>query len=243
MPTGPHAAEILAGIAHIDDVLSVDLRRSGRDKTAIRMSESGDCARRIGYNLLGYAAEPHAERLLGIFAAGHFFEQLVLAGMRTAGLQVVSHTPDGQQFEAVGFDPPMIGHFDGRVLINDVISLVEIKSANTSRFSTMVAKGVGRSDPKYYAQMQSYMHHDSLEQAFYVAINKDNSDVYTEVVPYDSEFMDVLLIRLRLIWSITRQGLLPEPEFPKASYTCQSCPFTGHCPGTQSVGGNKITVG
>lgn len=243
MPTGPYAVDIAAGIARIDDVLTVDLRKRGRDRSVIRMSEAGDCARRIGYNLLGYPVEPHSERLLGIFAAGHFFEQLLLAGMTAAGMEVTALLPDGSQFEVLSDDPPMTGHFDGRVRLDGVRSLLEAKSANTSRFMEIVSHGIARSNPKYNAQAQLYMLHDDLPQAFFAVINKDTSDIYTEIVPFDSEYADALLARLRQIWALTRAGALPDPEYPKASWTCRSCPFDPLCPGKKGGGGSRITVG
>jgi hypothetical protein len=237
IPTGPYAAAILDGIARIDATLAVDLTKRRRDESVIRMSDAGKCARQIGYKLLGYRAESFSPQLLAIFAAGHVFEQLAVAGMRMAGLPVFA-----AQHESRSDDPPQLGHHDGRTVIDGVASLLEVKSANADRFAAMVSKGVGVSDPDYLVQMQTYMHHEHLPQAFYVAVNKNTSDVYTELVPYDAAMAEAIVARLRHIWAVTRTGALPDPEFNKASRTCRSCQFAPLCPGKAGKG-NQIIVG
>ncbi len=226
MPTGPYAAEIQSGIARLDEVLQVDLRKSGRNTSVFRMSEAGKCGRQLAYKLLGYPKASESDQLHAIWAAGHVFEQLALAGMRVAGLPVY-----GAQDELSGDNPPMLGHHDGRTVIDGVESVLEVKSANDARFGRMVAQGVAISDPDYYTQMQIYMHHNSLNQAFYVAVNKNNSDVYTELVDFDPDFTNALLDRLRRVWQITRDQELPEPEYHKSSQECRRCPFEPLCPG------------
>lgn len=253
MASGPYAVEIARGIARINEVLTVDLRKVARG-SGLRMSEIGYCARRTGYKILGGSVPAASDQLEAIFAAGHLFEQLLLAGMRAAGLAV-----DSGQTRVESLDPPLVGHIDGRVVFtfdpidgSDVLygvpTLVEAKSANDNRFLEMVRKGVRLSNPDYYAQMQVYMHYGAMPQAFYLAINKNNSDVYTECIPYNEEFALYLADKARTIWLSTQAGVLPSPEYRKSSGVCRQCPFNPICPGLPEdaalpLSGTRIIIG
>lgn len=72
--------------------------------------------------------------------------------------------------------------------------LNEFKTHNTKSFSSLCAaaekpnaSGVKECKPVHWAQMQIYMHKRDLKWALYMAVNKNDDDLYIEVVPYDPE--------------------------------------------------------
>lgn len=241
MPTGPYAEQILAGIDSVTTTLSVPIgsypQSAGLPKR-IRMSEAGKCVRRIGYRLLGY---PEGERRPGlgvVFAAGNFYEALVVAGMENAGLRVTL-----AQDWLEHHDPPQGGKIDGIVeLPEEGPALLEVKSAAPEYFAAMVSKGIAQSDPEYYAQTQTYLHFHASRLSFYAAVNKGYADIYTELIPYDRDVAEAIQRDLATVWSLTRAGLLPDPPYHKASPVCNRCPYKGICPGKPGKSG-RILVG
>lgn len=236
MPTGPYAEEILRGIDRAKGPLNIAGKAGSDDFVRrIRTSEIGHCSRRIGYRLsrTPRAGSPFAERPgTGItFRLGDFLEALILAGMREAGFPIWFGHPNPQR-EIVIDDPPGSGHPDGEtVLPNEGPALIETKSANSRRFSEMVRKGMQQSNPDYYAQAQRYMHHTDLPQTLFVVANKNDSDLYTEIVLYDPVFAESLEQKARTIWELHERGELPPPEFPKSSWACRVCPYAALCDG------------
>lgn len=73
--------------------------------------------------------------------------------------------------------------------------MLEFKTHAAKSFVDLVAKGVQRSKPQHYAQMQIYMRLTGMTRAMYLAVNKDNDDLYVERVEVDGDFADRLLAK------------------------------------------------
>lgn len=65
--------------------------------------------------------------------------------------------------------------------------LLEFKTHNTKSFVHLKEKGVLTSKPSHYVQSQCYMHELGLPWALYMAVNKNDDDLYTEVLYYKPE--------------------------------------------------------
>lgn len=63
--------------------------------------------------------------------------------------------------------------------------LVEFKTHNAKSFIELVTKGVKICKPIHYAQMQIYMFKKGLKRALYMAVNKDNDELWAEWVEID----------------------------------------------------------
>jgi hypothetical protein len=148
-------------------------------------------------------------RTLRIFQAGHDAEtRLVRLLKKVPGIHVQDVDPDTRRQWAVEWAGGFVrGNFDGiiknrpgfRVLPDDGPHLLELKSMKADGwkgFADLRRYGVYAAHPKYYAQMQAYMHLTALlagsegapprlERALFLAECKDNSELYTEIVAYD----------------------------------------------------------
>ena len=95
------------------------------------------------------------------------------------------------------------GHLDGvlRGLAGEVVEALvsEQKTHNDRSFKDVRAKGVENSKPEHHAQMQVYMHLMSLSFAPYQAVNKNDDDLYFEIVEYDAAFAERLLAKAEKI--------------------------------------------
>ncbi|MGE0716345.1 MAG: hypothetical protein AB7P02_12960 [Alphaproteobacteria bacterium] len=172
------------------------------------------CQRRMWYAFRQFApvgGERTKARIRRIFQAGHDSEaRMVRLLSKTAGLAVQAVNPLTRRQWAAELRGGFIkSHFDGvvrnkpgaKLLPTDRPHLLELKSMKATgwkSFDDLVQYGVYAAHPKYYAQMQCYMHATHMEEvrnsedpppvldvALFVAERKDDSELYDEIVEYD----------------------------------------------------------
>jgi hypothetical protein len=103
----------------------------------------------------------------------------------------------------------------------------EFKTHSLKSFNDVEAKGVQKSKPEHYAQMQVYMHGTGIDRALYVAVCKDNDRIYTERVRYDQAFAQKLVERGKRIALSDR---MPPPISTDPSwYQCKFCDAHSFC--------------
>jgi hypothetical protein len=91
----------------------------------------------------------------------------------------------------------------------------------------MEKKGVKSSKPVHWAQMQVYMLGTKIKRALYVAVCKNDDNIYTERVKFDEEAATNLLARGRRIATTER---IPAPISTDPSwYECKFCPAHSFC--------------
>lgn len=136
-----------------------------------------------------WAKDPqHDARMLRLFAHGHAEENVFVAELRAAGYEVIQ--PDGS--ERFRFKEGHIGG-EGDGLILDFLgdgddALLECKTHSERSFTRLVTKkSVKQCKPEHYTQVNVYMHKLGLKWALYVACNKNNSELYYEIIPYDEK--------------------------------------------------------
>lgn len=136
-----------------------------------------------------YALLPHQidEQVLRecLDVSGTFHEWVA----RGRGVEI----PEPRQFHYVDFDGHHGGHTDGRArnipdhhlwgLTADDWALTEYKTHNEKSFNELVAIGVYQSKYGHYAQVQRYMQKMDLPLCVYMAVNKNNDDLYCEYIP------------------------------------------------------------
>lgn len=151
------------------------------------------CHRYLQYNHYDAFEVTHSTRILRLFGEGHRMEPVL---RNELGYKLGIKSFD-DQFEVVGFAGHWKGHIDGKGyfleesefkdLIDDIF-LVEFKTHNDKSFKDLKKNKVKVSKPAHYAQMQTYMDHCKLTHALYVAYNKNDSEIYLEVVEHDPDF-------------------------------------------------------
>ncbi|HEU4984522.1 MAG TPA: hypothetical protein VFT58_02680, partial [Nitrososphaera sp.] len=103
----------------------------------------------------------------------------------------------------------------------------EIKSHNLKSFTALKKDGVRKSKPLHFGQIQTYMHARGRERGIYLAVCKDNDELYAERLHMDTEYVLRLLANAeRIIKAHEPPARLSEkPDF----YACNWCKHRGIC--------------
>lgn len=208
-----------------------------------RGAQPQDHREHLGASLIGHACDRHIwyafrwakrpdfdGRVLRLFDRGKREEAVVAEELRAIGVEL--HTEEaGKQIECRDES----GHFGGSV---DGIgrgfpeapkswAVLEVKTHSAKSFTDLKRKGVAESKPQHYAQMQSYMGLLHVERAMYLAVNKDNDELYTEWVHFDPDAFDQMKARARRIIDAKEPpGKLSEEP---THWQCKLCPYYSLC--------------
>lgn len=190
------------------------------------------CERKLWYGFRWALPASFPGRVLRLFERGQREEEVFVADLKSIGCEV--HERDietGEQYRvsAVG------GHVGGSM---DAVAigipeapktwhLCEFKTHSDKYFKQLVKDGVQKSHPKHYAQMQLYMYLGGLTRALYLAVNKDNDELYAERVRLDEKYAAQLVAK--------GQALVEAAEPPAGVgkdaswYECKICGFSDLC--------------
>ena len=132
-------------------------------------------------------------RMLRLFDLGNRIEDQVVDNIRDSGvISIASHDKDGNQFRASFFGGHFAGSCDGLLKgvlpppEEDVVLLLEVKSANDKRFKELVKlQSYEGWSETYRWQIHSYMGALGLTKCMVVVVNKNNSEIYSEVIDYN----------------------------------------------------------
>lgn len=99
--------------------------------------------------------------------------------------------------------------------------LGEFKTHNTKSFCKLANAGVRNTKPEHYDQMQSCMARRGIFKCVYIAVNKNDDDIYTEIVLYDKERADIVSARASDL--ITRRTPPARISEDPSSFGCTFC--------------------
>jgi hypothetical protein len=190
-----------------------------------------ECARQLWYNFHWTTNVKHPGRIVRLFNRGHLEEPRFVALLKMIGCQVWQHDEAGNQFRVAFHE----GHFGGSldsvaVGIPDSPEqpvLCEFKTHGDKSFSKLQKEGMRSAKLEHYVQMQIYMGGYKLAMGLYLAVNKNDDDLYGEMIPFDQETFDRYVERGGMIINT------PEPP-PKINsspgwFTCKFCDFKVQC--------------
>lgn len=220
-----------------------DIEYGGAPKRGyLGMSGIGEpCWRKLWYGFHFTTVSSHSARTERIFNIGHLFESIAIEDLKKVGAFVFRVDEDGirveltgevgeTQEEMTGFAGHVKGHNDGRVIglaeMPGVECLLELKTMKDDKFRAVAKHGVEKSNPGYYAQMQRYMHALDLKFAYFLSINKNTCEYYSEFVEYDFEFASELERKERVIIMSEEP---PEKAYSSSNYNCNWCPHYAVC--------------
>jgi len=229
----------MADIAqHIQPTVSAiyawyESKRESAHRPHLGASIIGDsCDRKLWYTFRWTDSPSFDGRMLRLFDYGWKAEDRFVAELRGAGITVLETDPEtGRQwtFSALG------GHF-GCSLDGALVGLherpdrwhsVEMKTSNAKNFAKLKKEGVQKAQPKHYAQMIVGMELSGLDRAFYLAENKDTSELYSERVRSNPSEASRLLDRAeRIIY--TEEPLTRISDDP-SWFECRFCTFADVC--------------
>ena len=136
-----------------------------------------------------------------------------------------------KQWGFVDHDGHFSGSSDGKIrgpkLPDDGWGGTEYKTHNDKSFKAVREKGVLSSKPGHWVQMQVYMHYLKLNWCLYVAVNKNDDDIYCEIVTYRPEIAQQYVdVAKRVIDSRQAPRRLSEDA---SWYECKFCDFREIC--------------
>lgn len=189
------------------------------------------CRRYLWLSFRWAIIENFPGRILRLFRRGHHEENWIVEDLKAIGMDVLPLNPDtGRQF---GFkDGHFGGSFDGMILSGvpeapNKPHLLECKTHALKSFKHLTENGVEKSKPVHYAQMQVYMGRANVDRALYVAVCKDNDEIYTERVRLKKTEAEKLEAKAQDIIASDR---MPEPLSADPTWwECKFCPAHDFC--------------
>lgn len=216
-----------------------------------------ECERQLGYEYAGVPVDPgkgFSGRTYRIFQRGHDAETRMADYLRMAGFDLVTEREDGSQF---GFGiakdretgkARIAGHIDGAITgwaapMNipprgeceewakalPFPMLWEHKGLKHSSWGDLCKKGLKKSKPVYYAQVQVYMAYMDLKHAFFTAENQDTCEIYMEIVPFHAKDAQSASDRGVRVVSARAPEELPRCAAVPTDYRCRFCSFAARC--------------
>jgi hypothetical protein len=189
------------------------------------------CARSIWYGHRWAGKESFSGRMLRLFNTGHLYEGVFVAMLRAAGFEYRAHDADGNQFKFKTHGGHFAGSCDGVIKglpgYADTWLLAEFKTHGESSFNLLKKEGVLKSKAQHYAQMQVYMSELKLPAALYLAINKNTSELYAELIESVPHIADNLKARAEVI--ILAQEAPLRISNNSAFFQCKFCNHNAVC--------------
>lgn len=201
-----------------------------------------ECARKVQLQYEGNEGE-FSPATLRTFDIGHRLEDLVAEWLCIAGFDLKTKDENGEQFGFSTAGGRIKGHVDGLIhafpeeLANAAQEmgeasplLWECKTLHHKSWQETAKKGLMLTKPLYYAQVQLYMAYLSLERCLFTALNKDTSELYFELISFDSEAAQRYSDRAVLIIKATENNeKLPCISSDPSFFRCKMCCFKNIC--------------
>lgn len=163
-----------------------------------------ECGRAVWYNFRWATKKQHPGRLMRLFNRGHLEEARFIAMLLAIGCQVYQQDENGNQFRISDCGGHFGGSGDGVAIgIPDLPAgqpaLTEFKTHSAASFKKLQEQGVRDSKFEHYVQMQTYMRKMGIAAALYLAVNKNDDDLYGEIVYLDTATADQFIDRAHKI--------------------------------------------
>lgn len=149
-----------------------------------------ECSREIWYSFR-WAKKPEFDaQLLRLFNRGHLEEARFIAMLLNIGVLVYQSDENGKQYRISAAGGHFGGSGDGVAIgISDVQGdipvLLEFKTSAEKAFKLLKANGVEHVKHEHFVQMQVYMYKMGLPAALYMVVNKNNDELYGEIIEFN----------------------------------------------------------
>ena len=226
-------------INEILDAKVIEHRKQEKKHDYLGVSSIGDdCLRKVQLQYEGKEAEFSASTLR-TFDIGHCLEDLVAEWLKVAGFNLKTKNENGEQFGFSTAEGRIKGHIDGKIvdvsenlkqLFTRFPILWECKTLNNKSWQETAKKGLMLTKTLYYAQIQLYMAYLELDQCLFTALNKDSSELYFELVPFDSEAAQKYSDRaVQVIQASENSEQMPCISSDPSFFKCKMCAFRNEC--------------
>jgi hypothetical protein len=180
--------------------------------------------------------EEKSGRVRRLLETGDIEEARLIADLRSTGATVLEKDPKtGGQFGFTDIGGHFRGHMDGQAIgVTEAPKkwhVVEAKSHNDKSFGKLLKHGVAASKPLHFAQMQIYMHYADFSRAIYLAVNKNDDELYSARFNYDGVFAVRLVAKAEAIITARRPPARMHDSLDSklAKWECGICPARSEC--------------
>lgn len=187
-------------------------------------SNTGEsCQRKIWYSFHWASSDIINQNANRVFDLGHLMEDYIIKDLVKKGFTVFD-----EQLEVTGSYGHAKGHIDGKVMLPEStdVYLLEIKTSNALAWNAIVKRGVAKEKPSHYMQMQAYMGKLDLDMALYICYNKNTSEYYTELVPFDKKLYPDIDRKFN---SILMSETVPDKIGDRDYFMCSWCHHKAVC--------------
>lgn len=192
-------------------------------------SEIGEpCERKLGYRWHKFPSDPFPGRVIRRFRLGHIHENETARWLKLAGFVL-----KGEQTGFELADGKFAGHIDGVIVCGPADMpypvLWEHKIMKSSIWRQLSKSHVEAEQPKYFAQLQTYMRQLNLQAALFTSLNADTSEIYFEVVSYNAAKAQTYIDRAARIITSEHPKELPRIGRSEYDFECKFCPYKATC--------------
>jgi len=216
-----------------------------------------DCARQIWYGFHWLTKRDYDGTLLRLFNRGHLEEGRFTAMLLLIGCEIFQLDENGKQFRISVADGHAGGSGDGVAIgVPDLPDpqepcLTEYKTHGKKSFNELagenwkeyredqalpigerrniVFEGLGVKAAKFthYVQVQVYMRKMELTSCLYLAVNKDNDEIYAEIIPLDIIVADQYIDRMERLVALSEppKRISNDPSV----FNCRYCDHRDTC--------------
>ncbi|OUO92702.1 hypothetical protein B5F39_10535 [Cloacibacillus sp. An23] len=190
------------------------------------------CDRWIWLNFRWAVTENFSGRMLRLFRRGHREEETIVRDLRAAGVVIRSTDADEDGQCRVDFGCHVSGSVDGIIEsgvpgAEKTRHVAEFKTHSLKSFRELQSKGVYEAKRRHWWQMQGYMLGTKIDRALYIAVCKDNDEMYAERVYLDKPKAESLIRRGHGLALAER---IPEPLSADPSWwQCKLCAAHDFC--------------
>ena len=218
---------------HIDQTLESD--QQGELRNHLGASIIGrTCKRQLWYMFRWYSRPRFEGRMLRLFERGNLEESRFVKYLQKLGAIVHDTDANSRQFRVVALNEHFGGSLDAiarkiPTLERETWIVCEFKTHNDKSFKRLKASKVRIAKKEHWSQMQIYMHLTGLRTALYLAVNKNDDELYDELVQYDPFEAEQLLEKAQEIIASPRP--LRRISDSPAYFDCKYCDFARICHG------------
>lgn len=189
-----------------------------------------ECARELWLGWRWSFKRRFPARILRLFNRGHQEEARFLALLEMIGVQF--HQLESGEQERISdhgghFGSALDGVLWGVPDCPDEWILGEFKTHGQKSFADLCNKGLHGSKPEHYSQMQACMARRGIHKCLYMAVNKNDDDVYCQIVEYDHSHATATLDKAADI--ITRRDAPPRLSDDPSHFKCGMCDAAQRC--------------
>lgn len=191
------------------------------------------CDRDIWYSWRWFKHHQFGGTLQRLFQDGHWYEQRFIEMLTGIGCKITQVAEDGEQQRIYAVQGHFGGSTDGGAKLPErygVVAqlgdfLLECKTMNTANFGKF--HDAKESKPQHWGQMCVYGVKLGLRYAIYLIVNKNNSEIYIEIVELDWEYGQNLINKGE--WIIFSQVPPPKISNNPSDYRCKLCDHHAVC--------------